>query len=201
MSDFPIALHGERVTAVVVGAGSVGTRKALALIGAGALVRVVAPLGTPEMDEAHKRRQLTWVREAYRKDHLARATLVIAATDSREVNAQIAVDANALGKLVNIADAPDEGNFNFMALHRSGDVTIAVGAGGVPGAAVRIRDAIAQRFDGRYERAVSTLRGLRARLSEGGSDRWKLVAPKLTGDDFCSSVEDGSFNEKLDQWR
>jgi len=201
VSDFPIALHGERVTAVVVGAGSVGTRKALALVKAGALVRVVAPLGTPEIEEAEKLRQLTWMREAYRKDHLVRATLVIAATDSREVNAQIAVEANALGKLVNIADAPDEGNFNFMALHRSGDVTIAVSAGGVPGAAARIRDAIAQRFDDRYERAVSRLRGLRARLLEGGVERWKLAAPKLTGDDFCSSVEDGSFNEKVDQWR
>lgn len=201
MSDFPIALHGERVTAVVVGAGAVGTRKALALVKAGALVRVIAPLGTPEMEEADRLRKLTWMREAYRKDHLARATLVVAATDSREVNAQIAVDANALGKLVNITDAPDEGNFHSMALHRSGDVTIAVTAGGVPGAAARIRDAIAQRFDGRYERAVSRLRGLRASLIEGGSDRWKQAAPNLTGDDFCRSVEDGSFNEKVDQWR
>jgi len=88
-----------------------------------------------------------------------------------------------------------------MALHRSGDVTIAVSAGGVPGAAARIRDAIAQRFDDRYERAVSRLRGLRARLIKGGADQWKVAAPKLTGDDFCSSVEDGSFNEKVDQWR
>jgi siroheme synthase (precorrin-2 oxidase/ferrochelatase) len=32
VSDFPIALHGERMTAVVIGGGSVGTRKALALI-------------------------------------------------------------------------------------------------------------------------------------------------------------------------
>ncbi len=201
MSDFPIALHGERMTAVVIGAGSVGTRKALALVGAGAQVRVVAPVGTAEVEDADKLRQLTWIREAYHKDHLARATLVVAATNSREVNAQIAVDANALGKLVNITDTPDEGNFHTMALHRSGDVTIAVTAGGVPGAAARIRDAIAQRFDGRYESAVSMLRGLRARLIERDSDRWKQAAPKLTGDDFCSSVEDGSFNEKVAEWR
>ena len=201
MSDFPIALHGERITAVVVGGGAVGTRKARALVEAGAQVRVVAPVASSELEEAERLRQITLVRGTYRREHLDRATLVIAATDSREINAQIAIDANARGILVNISDYPDEGNFHTMALHRSGDVTIAVSSGGVPGAAARIRDAIAERFDARYERAVSALRGLRSRLIAGGEDRWRTAAPKLVGDDFCSSVEDGSFTEKLDSWR
>ena len=201
MSDFPIALHGERITAVVVGGGSVGTRKALALVEAGAQVRVVSPQVTPELDAAERARELTVVREAYSAEHLGRSVLVVAATDSREVNAQIAVDAHASGKLVNITDYPDEGNFHTMALHRSGDVTIAVSSGGVPGAAARIRDAIAERFDGRYERAVSALRGLRSRLLATGDEEWRAAAPKLIGDDFCSSVEDGSFAGKVDSWR
>jgi siroheme synthase-like protein len=201
MSDFPIALHGERITALVVGGGSVGTRKALALAEAGAQVRVVSPLVTAELEEAERLRRITVVREAYHRDHLDRAVLVVAATNSREVNAQIAIDASSRGKLVNITDHADEGNFHTMALHRSGDVTIAVSSGGVPGAAARIRDAIAERFDGRYERAVSALRGLRSRLIAGGDDRWRAAAPKLIGDDFCNSVEDGSFTEKVDSWR
>jgi siroheme synthase-like protein len=201
VSDFPIALHGERVTAIVIGGGGVGTRKALALVEAGASVTVVAPLVNPELADAERLKKLTIVREAYRSDYLDRATLVIAATDSREVNAQIAVDANARGKLVNITDYPDEGNFHTMALHRSGDITIAVSSGGVPGAAARIRDAIADRFDARYERAVSALRGLRSRLLARDEESWKAVAPKLLDDEFCSSVEDGSFSEKVNSWR
>ena len=201
MTDFPIALHGERLTAVVIGGGSVGTRKAMALLEAGARVRVVSPEVTPELGDAERVRRLSVVRESYRADQLGDAALVIAATDSREVNAQIAVDAHSRGKLVNITDFPDEGNFHTMALHRSGDVTIAVSAGGVPGAAARIRDAIAERFDARYGRAVSALRGLRSRLIAGGDERWRDAAPKLLADDFCSSVEDGSFTEKLDTWR
>jgi siroheme synthase-like protein len=201
VTDFPIALHGERITAVVVGGGSVGTRKALALAEAGAQVTVVSPNVTALLEEAERSRRITIVREAYHNDQLDRATLVVAATSSREVNAQIALDANSRGKLVNITDHPDEGNFHTMALHRSGDVTIAVSSGGVPGAAARIRDAIAERFDGRYERAVSALRGLRSRLLAGGDDRWRAAAPKLIDDDFCNSVEDGSFAEKVDSWR
>lgn len=201
MSDFPIALDGERLTAVVIGGGSVGTRKALALAEAGAQVRVVSPEVTAELGEAERTRRLSIMRQSYRAEQLGDATLVIAATDSREVNAQIAVDAHSRGKLVNITDSPDEGNFHTMALHRSGDVTIAVAAGGVPGAAARIRDAIAERFDARYGRAVSALRGLRSRLIAGGDERWRDAAPKLLADDFCSSVEDGSFTEKVDTWR
>jgi siroheme synthase-like protein len=201
VSDFPIALHAERVTAVVIGGGSVGTRKALALVEAGASVQVISPIASPELEEAEGLRRVTIVREEYHASHLDRATLVVAATDSREVNAQIAIDANSRGKLVNVTDYPDEGSFHTMALHRSGDVTIAVSSGGVPGAAARIRDAIAERFDGRYERAVSALRGLRSRLIADGDDRWRAAAPKLIGDDFCSSVEDGSIAEKVDSWR
>ena len=201
MSDFPIALHGERLTAVVIGGGSVGTRKALALVDAGAQVRVVSPKVTSDLAEAERAHRLSIVRESYSAGQLDKAILVIAATDSREVNAQVAADAGSRGKLVNITDFPDEGNFHTMALHRSGDVTIAVSAGGVPGAAARIRDAIAERFDGRYERAVSALRGLRSRLLASGDNQWRDAAPKLVGDDFCSSVEDGSFDDKVDSWR
>ena len=74
-------------------------------------------------------------------------------------------------------------------------------SGGVPGAAARIRDAIAERFDGRYERAVSALRGLRSRLIADGDDKWRAAAPQLFGDDFCCSVEDGSLADKVDSCR
>jgi siroheme synthase-like protein len=201
VSDFPIALHGERLTAVVVGGGRVGTRKALSLADAGAQVLVIAPAITSELEEAARARRLTLLRGEYTVDRIERAMLVVAATDSREVNARIALDAHSRGKLVNITDFPDEGNFHTMALHRSGDVTIAVSAGGVPGAASRIRDAIAERFDGRYERAISALRGLRSRLIARGGEDWRDAAPKLLDDDFCSAVEDGSFSERVDSWR
>jgi siroheme synthase-like protein len=201
VSDFPIALHGERISAVVIGGGTVGTRKALALASAGVSVRVVSPDVTAELHEAERERRIAVDRREYSAHCLESATLVIAATDSRETNARVAVDAHALGKLVNVADYPDEGNFHTMALHRSGDVTIAVSAGGVPGAAARIRDAIAERFDGRYERALSALRGLRSRLIADGDERWRDAAPRLLADDFCASVEDGSFSERVQSWQ
>lgn len=201
MSDFPIALHGERISALIVGGGAVATRKALALSEAGATVRIVALSVSPELEDAGRSQRITIVKAAYTQEQIGTEMLVIAATDSREVNAQVAVDAHTRGKLVNITDFPDEGNFHTMAVHRSGDVTIAVSSGGVPGAAARIRDAIAERFDGRYERAVSALRGLRTRLMANGSGEWRDAAPRLIDDEFCHSVEDGSFDKKVESWR
>ncbi|HJQ11571.1 MAG TPA: bifunctional precorrin-2 dehydrogenase/sirohydrochlorin ferrochelatase [Gemmatimonadaceae bacterium] len=201
MSDFPIALHGERIKAVIVGGGGVGARKARALIDAGAQVTIVAPAVSAELEAAERMHQVKIFREEYSRDRIKGATLVIAATSSRDVNAQIAVDAQSNGQLVNITDYPDEGNFHTMALHRSGDVTIAVSSGGVPGAAQRIRDAIAERFDSRYERAVSVLRGIRARSLATGDDHWQNAASRLLDTDFCNSVEDGTFADKVSSWR
>jgi siroheme synthase-like protein len=201
VSDFPIALHGERIRAVVVGGGVVGTRKALALAEAGAQVTVVAPEVSEDLTQAERTLNVKIVRKEYSTERLEGANLVIAATDSRDTNAQIAVDAEANGQLVNITDFAEEGNFHTMALHRSGDVTIAVSAGGVPGAAKRIRDAIAERFDSRYQRAVSALRGLRARAIASGDDNWRDVSDRLLDSDFCSSVENGTFVEKVESWR
>lgn len=201
MSALPIALNGERVRALVVGGGSVGTRKALALLEAGAHVRVVAPEVSAQLANAESTNRLMVRREAYGPEVFSDETVVIAATSSREVNSRVAADARSRGKLVNVVDSPEEGDFQSMALHRSGDLTVAVSTGGVPGAAARIRDALAGRFDARYERALSTLRRLRMQLRAGGDDAWERAATELIGSDFCESVEDGSLPDKVAAWR
>jgi cobalt-precorrin 5A hydrolase/precorrin-3B C17-methyltransferase len=69
---------------------------------------------------------------------------VFAATNQRALNAQIAIDAAALGLLCNVADAPAEGSFHLPAVYRGDGVTIAVSTDGAnPARAVAVRDAIA----------------------------------------------------------
>ena len=50
MSAIPIALEGSRLSALVVGGGIVGTRKAAALAASGAKVRVIAPAMSAELE-------------------------------------------------------------------------------------------------------------------------------------------------------
>jgi precorrin-2 dehydrogenase/sirohydrochlorin ferrochelatase len=198
-----VLLDGVRITALVVGGGAVAARKALALLEAGASVRVVAPTIAGTLGELAERFPgLTLVRREYAADDVGVATLVVAATGVRAVNAAVARDALALGRLVNVADAPDEGNFVTAATHRAGALVVAVSAGGVPTAAARVRDAIARRFDDRYAAALESLAALRRRtLREGGSAAWRRAADALVGEDFCAAVESGTFDQRVASWR
>jgi siroheme synthase-like protein len=201
VSAYPIALNGHRLRALVVGGGVVGTRKALALLEAGADVRVVAPEISAELAKVEEQNRLAVLRAPYGPDALGDATVVIAATSSRDVNSTVAADARERGKLVNVADAPEEGDFHSMAVHRSGDLTIAVSTGGVPGAAARIRDSLASRFDARYEQALAALHRMRTRLRAADTGAWDRAASDLLGKDFCDVVETGDLPEKVAAWR
>ena len=101
-----------------------------------------------------------------------------------------------------VADAPDEGNAVVAAAHRAGDVVICVVTGGVPGAAMRIRDAIATRFDARYADAVQQLAGLRRRLLDADRrDEWRRASSELVAADFCEVVERGELAGRAARWR
>jgi precorrin-2 dehydrogenase/sirohydrochlorin ferrochelatase len=203
VSAYPVTLEGCAISALVVGGGRVATRKTLGLLDAGALVRVVAKSVTPELEQrATESDRLTLTRSPYSPARIRDATLVIAATDDAVLNAKIARDARAKGRLANVVDASGEGNFTTPAVLRSGAVVVAVNAGGVPGAAKTIRDALARRIDARYATAVEHLASLRRSLIDAGRrERWLEASAALMGDDFCDQVESGGFAERVAQWR
>lgn len=202
MSALPLVVEGSAVRALVVGGGPVAARKARTLAASGAGVRVVASSVGAELRDLAAALPIVLVERPYRRGDVGDATIVVAATSSREVNAAVAAEARALGRLVNVADAPAEGNFVTAAVHRAGDLVISVSAGGVPGAALRVRDAIAERFDDRYAAAVEALGRLRRRaLDAGGAAAWRAEADALVGADFCAAVESGAFERRVAGWR
>jgi precorrin-2 dehydrogenase/sirohydrochlorin ferrochelatase len=195
-------LDGSALTAVIVGGGPVAARKASALVGSGARVRVVAPAMSPELEALATDSTVELVRELYSKRQLGDAQLVIAATNDAAVNAQVVTDAKALGRLVNVADAPNAGNCVTPAVHRVGEVVVAISAGGVPSAAARIRDDVARKIDDRYATAVKELSSLRrALIDRDQRDRWSSASAALVDDEFCERVESGRFDEALAEWR
>jgi siroheme synthase-like protein len=196
-------LDGTALSAVIIGGGSVAARKATALVAAGARVHIVAPRMSADIDSlAATSAAVRLTRERYSSSHIGDAVLVIAATDDQAANSLVAADARALGRLVNVVNAPDEGTCITPAVHRAGDVVVAVTAGGVPNAAARIRDAIARTVDDRYAEAIRELSALRRILLDGGQrDQWSTVGAALLGDDFCASVESGRFAERMAEWR
>jgi siroheme synthase-like protein len=192
----PIGVRAESLTVLVVGGGGTGARKALAFLEAGARVRVVDPAPAEELPDGHARLEI--VARAFTESDVAAADLVVAATDNPDVNAQVAAACRARRLLCNRVDDPAAGTFDTLAVHRSGPLVIGVSAGGVPGAAARIRDEIAHRFDERYADAVARLAQLRAQLRPSGD--WTRVSEQLTARDFCESVENGALSQRLTRW-
>jgi siroheme synthase-like protein len=202
VSGLPILLEAATLRVLVVGGGTVATRKARAFCDAGAQVRVVAPSIADAIRALEPTGRVSLVERPYHSDDIADAQLVIAATNDRAVNARVATDARAASRLVNVTDVPAEGSFATMAVHRSGALVIGVSAGGVPDAAARIRDVIAERFDARYARALADLADLRRALIErGDGPAWRVLAKEAIDERFCESVERASLAGRVDTWR
>jgi precorrin-2 dehydrogenase/sirohydrochlorin ferrochelatase len=166
-------------------------------------VRVVAPqISAPLREIARETERCTIAERPYETGDLEGANLVFAATDRSDVNERVADDARRARILVNIAEDGARGDFITPALHRSGELLIAVSAGGVPPAAARIRDEVASRFDERYADAVERLALLRSAMLESGDrEGWHAAMKALLSDRFCRSVESGSFAEEMVGWR
>ena len=202
MSGLPILVEGSAVRVLLVGGGTVASRKAAVLLEAGAQLRLVAPVIHDDLRAMAATGRVELVERRYQRGDVGDAQLVVAATDDRAVNAAVLADAQAVGRLVNVADAPADGSFSTMATHRSGELVIGVSAGGVPGAAARIRDAIGMRFDGRYARALADLAAVRRLLLDRGErDRWRRHATETFGANFCDGVESGTLADRVASWR
>ena len=130
--------------AVVVGGGIVGERKVRSLLAGEVPVRLVSPSATEQITAWAETGEIEWKRRRYRDGDLDDAALVFAATNVRAVNQKVGEDAHRKGLLVNVADAPAEGNFHSPAVTRQDDLIVSVSTyTGQPGIATSARDRIA----------------------------------------------------------
>lgn len=143
---YPIVLTNLKKTpVVVVGGGTVGERKIVGLLAVRAKIRLISPQATPRLQGLIKAGDIEWVQRTYQAGDLADTKLVFAATDQRDVNAQVALEAKESDLFCNVADQPDEGNFHLPAVYRDDELVMAVSTGGRSPAQARIyRNKIAE---------------------------------------------------------
>ena len=165
MKTYPIFVLLEDKPCLVVGGGSVGERKVLDLLEAGARVTVVSKDLTSTLTKLAQAGEIRYLNEPFTPEQVNGMVLVLAATDDREVNARVSAAAQAWGILVNVADAPEYCNFIVPARVRRGELTLAISTGGAsPAVAQKLRQELEQRFGPEYKPYLALLQGVRDRL-------------------------------------
>lgn len=159
---YPLLLDVRGQRCLIVGGGPVAQRKTQALLEAGALVRVVAPEVTDTLRQwGDDGRVELWLRQ-YVESDMEGAKLVCAATDDRNVNAEITRNAVQRNLLINVTDAPEEGNFITPSVIRRGDLCLSISTGGAsPLLTVRLTEELEARFGDDYGDFIQLLGEMR----------------------------------------
>lgn len=162
MTLLPVFLKLEDRSGLVVGAGAVALEKILSLLKTGSRLRVVAPKARPEIRQLAVEDRLEWIQRTFEFSDLDGNFLVIAATDSSEVNAAVYRGAVERGILANSVDDPPHCDFYFGSVVSRGALQIAIStAGESPAVAQRLRREIDEQLPedvGRWLEDLGTLR-------------------------------------------
>ena len=126
-SGYPILLHLQDRQVAVVGGGRVATRKVRHLLSSGALVLVISPDVSAELQAFADASKIELIESRYERDMFNdyMPILVIAATDDERVNQIVAQDAHRVRALCNVANGSGVSDFSNMALISQPPLTIA----------------------------------------------------------------------------
>lgn len=165
ISYYPILLNLKGKKCVVVGGGKVAERKALPLLKSGAKITVISPECTGRLKKEHLRERIKYISRRYKKGDLKNAFLVIAATDSGEINKKISEDAPYL---INVVDKPLLCNFIVPSVVRRGPLTLAVSTSGIsPSLARTIRKELEGLYGREFEKHLNHIKKMRVKALSG----------------------------------
>ena len=200
MAKYPIFLdlNGRRV--VIIGGGSVATRKAETILGTGARLVVVAPRLDETLRKVCSGSKAELIESKYSKDYIGGATLVIAATNDEALNRLIYKDCQQLEILCNGVESPGLCDFYVPAVVQRGDLQIALGTdGNCPSYAGHLRKKLENIFTEKHGEFLAQLEAIRAFIIEKLADveERKAILGQLAGDESF----DYFLHNGPDEWR
>jgi precorrin-2 dehydrogenase len=182
---YPVNLIVEDRPCLVVGGGSVAARKVEGLLACGANVHVVALAVGSEVRALAP--PVTFEARAYRRGEVAAYRLVIAATDSPDVNRAVFTDGEAAGVWVNGADDPDNCSFTLPSVLRRGALLVTVSTGGrSPALASWLRLRLENELGPEYETLLELLATER--------DAIRAAGRSTEGVDWRSALDSGMLD-------
>lgn len=191
MRFLPIFMNIRDTSCLVVGGGQVAARKVYLLHRAGGKVTVVSPELCAELQRWAETGDITFHKRGFEPGDIQGQRIVIAATDKRDVNQQVASLAQAQGIPVNVVDNPDLGTFIMPSIIDRTPVQIAISTGGASPVLARLLRAKLETFiPSAYGRLAEVLERFRERVKQrfGGSDEIRR---------FWEEVLEGPIAEQL----
>lgn len=164
--NYPVVLDLCGKPCLVIGNSWAAEEKIHGLLEAGASVTLLSPDASTLLRELSQQGRITWKQQEYSEGMLAGYFLVIAAMSDRLLNQHIWTEAESRSILFNAVDEPEHCRFIFPAIHRQGDLVVAVSTNGkTPALAVRIRDRLASELGPEYARLLQIFGELRRQIA------------------------------------
>jgi precorrin-2 dehydrogenase/sirohydrochlorin ferrochelatase len=200
MTLFPMFMKLEGRSCLVVGAGTIGEPKINSLIAAGAATRVIALHATAAVAEWAREGRISWEARAFEFADLDGMFMVIAATNSRELNAAIFNEARQRNILCNVVDDPEYCDFYYPAVVQRGDLQLAISTNGKsPALAQRIRRELEVQFGPEYVEWLEQLGKVRQELfaSKINPEERKHLLHRLASREGFEEAQAAGFNIEL----
>ncbi len=198
MKYYPVHLDINNRKVLVVGGGSVGTRKVKTLLDCGARVTVVSPEVSRQLRELAASGDIKLAERSYQSEDLNGVFVVIGATDDERLNQQISSDADRLNTLCNIADRPEVCNFILPSIVQRDDLVITISTSGQsPALAKKLRKALENQFGEEYGTLLQLMGAIRKKLLQQAHkpEAHKPLFEQLINSDLIAMIQAGKTEE------
>ncbi len=195
---YPVMINLQGRNCLVVGGGAVGTRKTMSLLECGAMVDLVSPIATSELENMAVIGSINWKKRRFLPSDIADHILVFACTDDADTNNMIFRVCEANNILINAVDDPPNCNFIVPSTLRRGALVITVSTeGSSPLLARQIREDLEQQFSAHYGDYLDLLKESRSLVKSlvSGEDSRRALFKRILELDVLSLLEQGNKEE------
>ena len=131
MKRFPLFVNLDKLPVLVVGGGDIAERKINLIIKANANVEVLARKFSHNVEQLIRKKKLKKIKKSLDINSLgSNYSLIIAATDNKQINKKLFNFAKKNNILINVVDQPELCTCTFGSIVERGDLVIAISTGG-----------------------------------------------------------------------
>lgn len=174
MAYFPVNINIENKKCFVVGGGAVANRKANMLLDFGADVTVISDKFKQDFDKC------TVLKKSFEYEDIKSAFFVVASTDNKKLNSEIAKYCKENNIYVNSVTNADDCTFTLSSYIKQGDVVISVNTSGKsPALSKYLREYIEKIIPSNLSELLDNISGIRQNIYEKYGENARHIFRKL----------------------